>query len=161
MQSNLLHETAKNISIPLANNFNISMETMKLPESCKEANVTPLHKKGPKQLVENFRPISLTSIVCKTMEKFISDYILDHIERHNLFTTHQHGFRKGRSCETQLIEVLDDWTEQLDNRNAIYTIYLDFQKAFDTVPHKRLINKLQSYGICGNILGWIRDFLAN
>jgi sarcosine oxidase/L-pipecolate oxidase len=83
------------------------------------------------------------------------------MERHNLFTTHQHGFRKGRSCVTQLIEVLDDWTKQLDNRNGIDTIYLDFQKAFDTVPHQHLINKLQSYDICGNILGWIRDFLAN
>jgi hypothetical protein len=137
------------------------MEKMKLSESWKEANVTPLHKKGPNNLVENYRPIGLTSIVCKTMDKFIRDCILDHMERHNLFTTHQHGFRKGRSCVTQLIKVLDDWTEQLDNRNAIDTIYLDFQKAFDTVPHKRLINKLQSYGICGNVLGWIRDFLAN
>jgi hypothetical protein len=71
-----------------------------------------------------------------------------HMERHNLFTTHQHGFRKGRSCVTQLIKVLDDWTEQLDNRNAIDTIYLDFQKAFDTVPHKRLINKLQRNPTC-------------
>ena len=70
------------------------------------------------------------------------------MEKHKLFTIHQHGFRKGRSCVTQLIEVLDDWTEQLDNKNAIDTIYLDFQKAFDTVPHQRLINKLQSYGIC-------------
>jgi hypothetical protein len=91
------------------------------------------------------------------MEKFIRDIILDHMEKHKLFTIHQHGFRKGRSCVTQLIEVLDDWTEQLDNKNAIDTIYLDFQKAFDTVPHKRLINKLQSYGICGKILGWIKD----
>jgi hypothetical protein len=63
------------------------------------------------------------------MEKFIRDCILYHMERHNLFTTHQHGFRKGRSCVTQLTEVLDDWTEQLDNRNAIDTIYLDFQKS--------------------------------
>ena len=77
-----------------------------------------------------------------TMNKFIRDCILNYMERHNLFTTHQHGFRKGRSCVAQLIEVLDDWTEQLDNRNAIDAIYLDFQKAFDTVPHQRLINKL-------------------
>jgi len=69
------------------------------------------------------------------------------MERHNLFTTHQHGFRKGRSCVTQLIEVLDDWTKQLDNRNAIDTIYLDFQKAFVTVPHQHLINnyKVMTY----------------
>ena len=123
------------------------METMKLPESWKEANVTPIQKKGPTNLVENDRPISLTSIVCKTMDKFIRDCILDHMERHNLFTTDQHGFIKGKSCATQLIEVLDNWTEQLDNRNAIDIIYLDFQKAFDTVPHQRLINKLQRYGI--------------
>ena len=84
------------------------METMKLPESWKEANVTPIQKKRPKHLVENDRPISLTSIVCKTMDKFIRDCILDHMERHNLFTTDQHGFRKGKSCATQLIEVLNN-----------------------------------------------------
>jgi hypothetical protein len=147
-----LHETAKNISIALATNFNISMETMKLPESWKEANVTPIQKKGPKNLVENDRPISLTSIVCKTMDKFIRYCILDHMERHNIYTTDQHGFRKGKYCATQLIEVPDNWTEQLDNRNAIDIIYVDLQNAFDTVPHQRLINKLQRYGICGNIL---------
>ena len=161
MHPKFLNETSKSISTPLAHIFNISMQTGKLPDNWKKANVTPLHKKGPKNLVENYRPISLTSIVCKTMEKFIRDIILDHMEKHKLFTIHQHGFRKGRSCVTQLIEVLDDWTEQLDNKNAIDTIYLDFQKAFDTVPHQRLINKLQSYGICGKILGWIKDFLAN
>ena len=152
MHPKFLNETSKSISTPLGHIFNISMQTGKLPDNWKKANVTPLHKKGPKNLVENYRPISLTSIVCKTMEKFIRDIILDHMEKHKLFTIHQHGFRKGRSCDTQLIEVLDDWTEQLDNKNAIDTIYLDFQKAFDTVPHQRLINKLQSYGICGKNL---------
>ena len=87
------------------------------------------------------------------MEKFIRDILLDHMERHNLFSKHQHGFRKGRSCVTQVIEVLDDWTEHIDNHNAIDVIYLDFQKAFDSVPHQRLLNKLQSYGIGGDILG--------
>jgi hypothetical protein len=74
------------------------------------------------------------------------------MERHNIYTTDQHGFRKGKYCATQLIEVPDNWTEQLDNRNAIDIIYVDLQNAFDTVPHQRLINKLQRYGICGNIL---------
>ena len=71
MHPKFLHETAKNISIALATNFIISMETVKLPESWKEANVTPIQKKGPTNLVENDRPISLTSIVCKTMDEFI------------------------------------------------------------------------------------------
>ena len=66
---------------------------------------------------------------------------MDHMEKNNLFTNHQHGFRKQRSCSTQLIEVLEDWTEKIDNYNSIDTIYLDFQKAFDTVPHIRLLRK--------------------
>jgi hypothetical protein len=80
-------------SVQSSSTFILSMEKMKLSESWKEANVTPLHKKGPNNLVENYRPIGLTSIVCKTMDKFIRDCILDHMERHNLFTTHQHGCR--------------------------------------------------------------------
>ena len=68
---------------------------------------------------------------------------MSHMEENNFFTVHHHGFRKGRSCVAQLIEVVEKWTEELDNNNSIY---LDFQKAFDTVPHKRLIHKLKGYG---------------
>jgi hypothetical protein len=95
------------------------------------------------------------------MEKFVRDRLMDHMEKNNLFTNHQHGFRKGRSCSTQLIEVLEDWTEKIDNYNTIDTIYLDFQKAFDTVPHIRLLNKLEGYIITGKILGWIKNFLTD
>lgn len=84
---------------------------------------------------------------------------MEHMEQNNLFTKHQHGFRKGYSCVTQLIDVCNKWTEELDSKNNIDVIYLDFQKAFDTVPHKRLISKLEGYGIKGNILLWIEDFL--
>ena len=81
------------------------------------------------------------------------------MEENGFFTKHQHGFRKGRSCATQLIEVMEQWTEDLDKKNSIDVIYLDFQKAFDTVPHKRLIHKFNGYGISGNLLLWIEDFL--
>ena len=77
------------------------------------------------------------------MERIIRDAIMEHMEANRLFTKHQHGFRKGYSCVTQLIEVLEQWTEELDKHNCIDTIYLDFQKAFDTVPHQRLLNKLR------------------
>ena len=80
------------------------------------------------------------------------------MEENGFFTKHQHGFRKGRSCATQLIEVMEQWTED-DKKNSIDVIYLDFQKAFDPVPHKRLIHKLKGYGISGNLLLWIEDFL--
>ena len=134
---------------------------MSIPNSWRLANITPLHKKGPKRTVSNYRPVSLTSVVCKTMEKFVRDRLMDHMEKNNLFTNHQHGFRKGNSCSTQLIEVLEDWTEKIDNYNSIDTIYLDFQKAFDTVPHIRLLKKLEGYGITGKILGWIKNFLTD
>jgi hypothetical protein len=74
------------------------------------------------------------------------------MEENGFFTKHQHGFRKGHSCATQLIEVMEQWTEDVDKKNSIDVKYLDFQKAFDTVPHKRLIHKLKGYGISGNIL---------
>ena len=86
---------------------------------------------------------------------------MDHMESNNLFTKHQHGFRKGYSCVTQLIDVCEKWTDELDNKNNIDIIYLNFQKAFDTVPHQRLLKKLKGYGIQGKVLCWIESFLKN
>jgi hypothetical protein len=91
------------------------------------------------------------------MEKCVRDSLMSHMESNQLFTNDQHGFRKGRSCITQLIEVMEDWTEHLDNHNSVDAIYLDFQTTFDTVPHHRLITKLKGYGISGNILEWIKN----
>lgn len=155
----LIKETVTSITIPVTKIFNKSMQTSQLPSDWKLANITPIHKKGPRHDVSNYRPISLTSIICKTMERIIRDCLMKHMEDNNLFTKHQHGFRKGKSCVTQLIEVMEKWTEELDEQNAIDCIYLDFQKAFDTVSHKRLIHKLKAYGITGNLLLWIEDFL--
>ena len=136
-----------------------SFDEGKLPEIWKIANVTPIHKKGSKQLASNYRPISLTSIICKIMERLIRNQLVAYMENNNLFTKHQHGFRQGYSCVTQLIEVIDEWTKQLDNHNNIDVIYLDFQKAFDKVPHARLMKKLQGYGIRGKLYNWIENFL--
>ena len=96
---------------------------------------------------------------CKVMEKIIRDVLIHYMEVNGFFTKHQHGFRKGHSCATQLIEVMEQWTEDLDKKNSIDVIYLDFQKAFDTLPHKRLIHKLKGYGISGILLLWIKNFL--
>ena len=154
-------ETAESIVEPLLLIFRQSLDEGKLPSEWKTANVSALHKKGPKTDPSNYRPISLTSVVCKIFEKVIRNTIMDHMESNDLFSQHQHGFRKGRSCITQLIEVLDKWTEELDTRHSLDTIYLDFRKAFDTVPHLRLLNKLQAYGIRGKIYNWIKDFLTD
>ena len=154
-----IKETSKELAKPVSIVFRRSLDEGKLPENWKIANVTPIHKKGPKHQVGNYKPISLTSILCKILERIIPDCLVDHMETNNLFTIHQHGFRKGRSCVTQLIEVMEDWTNELDNHNSIDTIYLDFQKAFDTVPHQRLLRKLKGYGISGKVYKWIESFL--
>ena len=93
------------------------------------------------------------------MESIIRDRLVDHMMEHKLFCDPQHGFVPGRSCMTQLLTTLEIWSEILDSGAPIDTIYLDFRKAFDTVPHQRLLAKLEAYGITGNTLGWIRNFL--
>ena len=86
---------------------------------------------------------------------------MHHLVENHLLTQHQHGFIKGRSCVTQLLTVLDKWTEALDNCLNLDAIYLDFSKAFDSVPHQRLLMKLEGYGIRGTLLAWIQDFLVD
>ena len=86
---------------------------------------------------------------------------MEHLNRNNLFSECQHGFRSGKSCTTQLLEVLEDWSEALEKGETIDVIYLDFSKAFDKVSHTRLIHKLEKYGVRGNLLNWIEDFLSN
>lgn len=87
--------------------FNKSLEEGKIPEQWRLANVVPLNRKGPKRNPENYRPISLTSVVSKLMEKIVRDKIVVHIENNKMFTQHQHGFRAGCSCATQLIDMCD------------------------------------------------------
>ena len=84
-----------------------------------------------------------------------------HLSSNNLFSASQHGFRPGRSCDTQLLEVLDDWTRHIENGQPVDSVYLDFRKAFDAVPHSRLLSKLRGYGVNGKLLTWIRSFLTD
>ena len=126
------------------------------------STVCPIFKKGNRSLPENYRPISLTAIPCKLFQHIIVSKIWDHLNKHNIITNRQHGFRKGMSCETQLIEALHDWTEIMNQgQGQIDVILLDFSKAFDTVPHQRLLHKLKSYGITHHTLNWINAFLTN
>ena len=140
--------------------FNETIRTGNLPRDWKLANVSPIYKKGPKNRAENYRPISLTSITCKLLESFIRDEILNHLKEHALLSSKQHGFISGRSTTTQLLNYLDKCAEIIANGFIVDCIYLDFQKAFDTVPHRRLLGKLEAYGIDGPILNWIKEYLS-
>lgn len=156
----LLKECANELAAPLYWLFRKSLDESKVPQAWKQGTVTALHKKGDKTRVDNYRPISLTSVVCKCMEKIVRRSLMQHMLDNNLLSAQQHGFVPGRSCITQMLEVLDKWTEAVDQGETIDVVYLDFAKAFDTVPHRRLMLKLQSYGVQGKVLGWIDDFLT-
>ncbi len=93
------------------------------------------------------------------MEKIIRNALVDHLENNNILSPYQHGYRKGRSCITQLLECVEDWTSAIDEHNDVDIIYLDFKAAFDKVPHKRLLKKIWSLGIRGSLFQWIQNFL--
>ncbi|BHF80034.1 hypothetical protein SprV_0702315800 [Sparganum proliferum] len=155
----LLKELASELSVPLSMLFQTSFDTGTLPIDWKLAHITPLYKRGSRASTTNYRPISLTCILCKVMERIMKNELIDFLEVHGLLSNCQHGFRKGRSCTTNLLRSLQSWTRALDDRHEVHIAFIDFQKAFDTVPHQRLLHKLKKIGIGGNFLKWIENFL--
>jgi len=132
-----------------------------LPHDWKQANISPIYKKGPRNVAGNYRPVSLTSVVCKILETLIKETMIRFLEDRAVITAKQHGFVSGRSCLTNLLESFENWTEFLDEGHGVDIIYLDYRKAFDTVPHKRLLTKISQAGIGGKVLNWIRAFLTD
>ena len=156
----LLKEGAPWLAEPLTRLFNMSLQSGSLPSDWRRANVTPVFKKGNKHSPGNYRPISLTSLVVKYLEHLIRARIVEFLEADNKLNQYQHGFRSGHSCQTQLLATTHEWTRPLDKRASTHVIYLDFSKAFDSVPHQRLLMKLECMGVRGNILRWISAFLS-
>ena len=159
--SRILKETGDSSSKALHIIFTKSLTEGSVPEEWRLANVTPLHKSGSLKEAQNYRPVSLTSIPCKMLESIIKEHITEYIRSNNIIRDSQHGFIKGKSCLTNLLEFLDMVTESIDNHSPVDTVYLDFSKAFDKVPHMRLIAKLEASGINGKVLKWIRSWLSD
>ena len=157
----LLMETVEQISIPLARVFNLSLKEGVVPFEWKEANIIPLFKKGSRNKSENYRPVSLTSVICKLLERLIKDHMVEFLVKHNLFNSSQHGFLKARSCLTNMLCFLEEITKWIDVGSPVDIIYLDFQKAFDKVPHQRLLLKLKAHGIGDSITDWIEQWLTD
>ena len=116
--------------------------------------ITPIFKKGAKNLPENYRPISLTAVLCKMLETFIRRAILEHLKTNKLLSSKQFEFISGRSTLTQLLYYFDTALKDIADGKVVDTIYFDFEKAFDSVPHKGLVHKLTSYGIDGELSSW-------
>ena len=137
----------------------MSLHEGKVPEDWKLSDITPIFKKGDRKLPENYRPISLTSVICKLLETIIRDKIVDYLEEHELIRDTQHGFRRRRSCLTNLLEFYNKLFHLHDETKSLDIIYLDFQKAFDKVPHEKLLLKVEALGITGNTARWIASWL--
>ena len=140
----ILRDVAKEISSILTTLFQRTIYLGELPEDWKSANVSPIFKKGDRFKASNYRPVSLTSLGCKLQEHIITNNVLGHLEHHKILTDCQHGFRAQRSCETQLLTLLG---------GQMGLVILDFSKAFDRVPHRRLLEKLNHYRIRGQTHG--------
>ena len=142
--------------------FNNSVETGIIPEDCKSANVTAIHKKGSRQEPGNYRSISLTSVVCKSMERLVKERLITQLEMNNLIGDSQHGLRNKRYWLTNLHDFFALVIDTCDtvNNKAVDLVNLDFQKAFDKVPHERLLLKVNAHSIQGDAARWIWNWLA-
>ena len=161
IHSRLIKELSHELAGPLRLLFDKTISEGGIPNSWKEAEVKPIFKKGNKELPGNYRPVSLTSVICRIFEHFIRNALYNHLVNNSILSKDQFGFCKKRSCVSQLLVTVDEWFSYLDSKIPVDAAYLDFRKAFDSVPHKRLLFKLSKYGIKGNLLNWIESFLSN
>ncbi|KAK4810546.1 LOW QUALITY PROTEIN: hypothetical protein QYF61_004509, partial [Mycteria americana] len=155
----VLKELAEVLTKPLSIIYQQSWLTGEVPADWRLANVTPIYKKGQKEDPGNYRPVSLTSVPGKLMEQIILSAITWHVEDNQGIKPSQHGFRKGRSCLTNLISFYDKVTCLMDEGKAVDVVYLDFSKSFDTVSHSILLEKLAAHGLDGCTLRWVKNWL--
>lgn len=157
----ILHLLQHDISKPLTKIYNLSFKTGVHPDAFKVAKVVPLYKKGSKLLVSNYRPISLLSNLNKILEKLMYKRVYDYLERNKILYKLQFGFRSKHSTKLTLIDITENIRKALDSKKFAASIFVDLQKAFDTVNHEILIKKLSHYGIRGIINKWFLSYLMN
>ena len=149
------------LATPLFILWSDSMATGSIPSKLKAQFITPVYKKDDRTDPANYRPVSLTSHLIKTFERILRDRLVNFLEGNCVISDNQHGFRKKRSCLTQLLSHIEHIYNCLNNNEEVDVIYLDYAKAFDKVDHQVLLAKLKRYGIGGNVLRWIENFLTN
>lgn len=157
----ILCKCAIGLAYPISLIFNYSLQHGVVPSIWKHALVLPLFKKGDKSLPSNYRPISLTPPLSKLLERIVNAELTDFLTRNNYLPDEQHGFRKGKSTETNLLQCLDDWTTNMEKKTSTDIIYVDLKAAFDRVSIPKLIQTLSAHNINGIALAWFSNFLSN
>ena len=145
---------------PLSLLFNQLLSVGAVPDEWKSAIIVPVFKKGSAGDTANYRPISLTSVPCKIMERIVAQHIYDHLLKCNLLSSAQHGFVRRRSTCTNLLESLNDWTSAVYNKKSVTIAYIDFSRAFDSISHSKLFQRLHAYGVHDSVFVWLKNFLV-
>ena len=153
----VLDQCAAELTPSLTALFNMSMSTCALPDSWKHAFVVPIHKKGDKCKADNYRPISLLNGVSKIMERLVFNHVYPFV--YPMINSAQHGFIKNRSATSQMLDMYSSIGKNLDAGVQTDIIFLDFSKAFDSVPHHLLLHKLQAFGFSSTLLNWLNHYL--
>jgi hypothetical protein len=156
-----LREVSEELSPLYTRLFQKSLDDGQVPSQWKTANVSPIFKKGEKYDPANYRPVSLTAVTSKCLEHIVAKSIMSHVEDRGLLTDSQHGFRPRRSCETQILNLTQELIKSMSEGQQYDVNVMDFSKAFDRVPHHRLLCKVEFYGIQEPTLSWLRSFLKH
>ena len=158
--NSLLKVSAPAISVSLAALFNNSLSSGQLPSAWKSGIVKPIHKRGSRNLPDHYRPITLLSNVSKVLEKIVNRHLYDHLISNKLLSSFQSGFRKGDSPSYQLFRLTHDLMSAIDDGQSAGGIFFDIRKAFDSVWHKCLLDKLALAGVSDCVYSWLRDYLT-
>ena len=140
---------------------NLSIRRGSFPDKWKEAKVKPLHKGGPTNDLNNFRPISILPVLSKLFEKHVHESLLAFLEQYKLLYSTQSGFRPKHSCDTALLYMVDKWLKALDRGELVGVVLVDFRNAFDLVDHEILLKKLELYKLNHTCLNWFRSYLSD
>ena len=144
---------------PLEMIFKQCIETGFFPSEWKKTNIVPIHKKGNKQILENYRPVSLLPICGKILERLMFNEMFNFFNENKLISSDQSGFKPGDSCINQLLSITHEIHKSFDVGLEVRSVFLDISKAFDKVWHDGIIYKLTQNGISGNLLNLLEDFL--
>ena len=157
----MLKDTALNITSAVTQLFNISLKLGEIPEDWKVAHVTPIPKSHSKSDPDNYRPLSLLSVLSKLLEKHVRNLLLTHLDETHPISAQQWGFTLGKSTTGALLAATNHWHERLDSGLDICAVFFDFRKTFDTVPHRPLLQKLSDLSVHPLILRWLTHYLSS